>query len=130
MSAEKALLKSYLEWRRLTVAVGRAIHTRNWDFLLECQQVMQKLQPEVTRLTGEARAEWRQSGADVAGKEKNLNAVISELMELGKRNQLLLRAVRQAAQAERDRLEQAGQNLKRLQQSYAVARPAAWTSFS
>ena len=34
------------------------------------------------------------------------------------------------AKAEREQLEQARQNLKRLQQSYVVARPAAWSSLS
>ena len=130
MSAEKALLDCYQEWRRLAVAVGRAIRVRNWSFLQECQQVIQKLQPEITRLTREARSEWRQSGVDLAGKEKNLRATISELIELGQRNRLLLQAARRAAQPEGERLEQAGQNLRRLQQSYMVARPAAWTSFS
>jgi uncharacterized protein YoxC len=130
MSAEESLFGSYHEWHRLTVAAGRAIRIRNWNFLRECQQVIQNLQPQITRLTREVRAEWRQSEADLATKERSLNAVISELIELGQRNRSLLQAARQAAQPERERLEQAGQNLRRLQQSYTVARPAAWTSFS
>jgi uncharacterized protein YoxC len=130
MSAEEALLGCYREWRRLAVAVGKAIRVRNWNFLQECQQVIQKLQPEITRLTRETRSEWQQSGADLASKEENLKAVISELIELGQRNRSLLQAARRAAQPEGERLEQAGQNLRRLQQSYMVARPAAWTSFS
>jgi len=112
------------------VAVGRAIRLRNWNFLRECQEVIQNLQPQITRLTQEARAEWRQSGTNLATKERELNAIISELIELGRRNRSLLQAARQAVQPERERLEQAGQNLRRLQQSYTVARPAAWTSFS
>lgn len=130
MSAEEALFSCYREWRRLAVAVGKAIRVRNWNFLQECQQVIQKLQPEITRLTRETRSEWQQSGADLTGKEENLKAVISELIELGQRNRSLLQAARRAAQPEGERLEQAGQNLRRLQQSYTVAHPAAWTSFS
>jgi len=130
MSAEDALIGCYQEWRRLTVAAGRAIRIRNWNFLLDCQQVIQKLQPQVTRLTREARQEWKHSGADLAMKQRTIHAVVSELIELGQRNQSQIKAARQAAQSEGERLEQAGQNLKRLQQSYTVARPAAWTSFS
>lgn len=130
MSAEDALIGCYHEWRRLTVAAGRAIRIRNWNFLLDCQQVIQKLQPQVTRLTREARQEWKHSGADLAMKQRTIHSVVSELIELGQRNQSQIKAARQAAQSEGERLEQAGQNLKRLQQSYTVARPAAWTSFS
>ena len=130
MSAEQAFFDACREWRRITVAAGRAIHRRNWNFLHECQGFTQKLRPQVTRLAREARAEWKQSGADLAKKEKQIRVVVVELKELGERNVAWLQAARQAAQAERERLEQAGQNLKRVQQSYASTRPAAWTSLS
>jgi hypothetical protein len=130
MSAEQTLFEKYREWRRLTVAAGRAIQRRNWDFLGECQELIQKLQSQVTQLTREARDEWAKSGTDLAAKEAELRVVVSGLIELGRRNQERLQAARQAAQAERGRLERAGQNLRLLQQSYAFARPAGWTSFS
>jgi len=130
MRAEEALLDAYRKWRRLTLAGARAIGRRNWTFLRASREVIQGLQSQVVQLTREARAEWKQSGADLAAKEKNLRATVSELMELGKCNRALLQSALESARSERLRLEQAGQNLKRLQQSYAIARPAAWTSFS
>jgi hypothetical protein len=130
MSAEQALFESYREWRRLSVAAGRAIQQRNWDFLRDCQELVRQLQPQIDQQAREARAEWLQSGADLAAKEAEIGVIVAELVELGQRNQSWLRDARRAAQAERGRLEQAGQNLRLLQQSYAFARPAGWTSFS
>jgi hypothetical protein len=130
MRAEEALLDAYREWRRLTLAGARAISLRNWAFLRDSHEIIQRLQPQVVRLTREARAEWQRSGADPAAREKKLRATVAELMELGRANRALLRTALQAARCERGQLEQAGQNLKRLQQSYAITRPAAWTSFS
>ncbi len=130
MSAEKALFEAYGEWHRLAEAEGKAIRLHDWNFLLECQRVIQKLQTKITPLTREARAEWKQSGTDLAAKEKKLNAVVSELIAMGERNKSGLKTAREAAKSEREQLEQASQNLKRLQHSYAAARPTAWSSFS
>jgi hypothetical protein len=130
MSAEQALLNAYSEWRRLAEAEGKAVRMRNWNLLLECQQAIKKIQPLITQLRFAARDEWKNSGADRAAKEDSLRAIVSKLIELGQRNKMLLQTARDAAQAKRQELEQAGRNLKRLQLSYVSARPAAWTSFS
>ncbi len=130
MSAEQALLDAYSEWHRLAEAAGRAIHRRDWNFLLECQQALKKHQPLITRLTREARDEWKQPGANSAAREKTIRAVILELIELGQRNKMLLQAAREAVRMKCEQLEQAGRNLKRLKLSYVSARPPGWTSFS
>jgi hypothetical protein len=130
MSAEQALMGAYSEWHRLAGAEGRAIRLRDWNLLLECQQALKKFQPLITRLTYEARDEWKQKGLDFVAKENAVRAVVLKLIESGQRNKRLLQNARQAAQARREELEQAGRNLKRLQLSYASARTSAWTSFS
>ena len=130
MSAEKALLDAYGEWRRLARARSRAIRLRNWPLLTECQDVIQKLRPRITRLTREARNEWLQSKVDLAAGEKKIHQAVLELIELVKSNKSMLQAAREAARLQRQQMEQSSQNLKRLQQSYAAGRPAAWTSFS
>jgi hypothetical protein len=130
MSAEQALFNAYSEWHRLAEAEGNAIHLRDWNFLLECQAVIKKFQPLIAQLTVTARNEWKNSGADCAAKEKIIHATVWELIELGRRNQMLLQAAREAAKAKREELEQASRNLKRLQASYVSERPAGWTSFS
>lgn len=129
MSAERALFDAYSEWHRLAKAGNKAIHKRDWDFLLECQTVTRKIRPSIARLTREARDEWKQK-TDAVVKERRLNAAILELMKQLESNKNLLRTARSMALCKRDMLEQAGRNLKRLQNSYAGARPPAWTSFS
>jgi hypothetical protein len=63
-------------------------------------------------------------------KEERLRAVISELAGLVESNQKLLRTCRVQALSKRAKLEEAGRNLKRLQNSYVLARSSAWSSFS
>jgi hypothetical protein len=130
MSAERALLNAYLEWRRLAEAEGKAIRMRDWKFLLECQQALKKLQPFISQLSFAARSEWKKSGADFAAKEDLIRAVVLELIELGQRNKISLQTARAAAQAKREQLAAAGRNLKRLQVSYVSTRASAWTSLS
>ena len=130
MSAEQALLNAYSEWRRLAKAEGKAIKLRDWNFLLECQQTLKKFQALITQLTFAARREWKKSGTDFTAKEKNIHAVVAELIELGQRNKISLQLAREAAQAKREQLAAAGRNLKRLQLSYVSTRASAWTSFS
>ncbi|HEY5233623.1 MAG TPA: hypothetical protein VIK35_08830 [Verrucomicrobiae bacterium] len=130
MSAEQALLDAYSEWHRLAEAAGRAIRRRDWNFLLECQQALKKHQPLITRLTREARDEWKQPGAGSPAREKTIRAVILELIELGQRNKMLLQAAREAARMKCEQLELAARNLKHLKLSYVSGRPPGWTSFS
>jgi hypothetical protein len=81
-------------------------------------------------LTFAVRSEWKKSGTDYFEKEKAINAVVLKLIELGRHNQTLLKAAREATQAKCEQLAEAGRNLKRLKLSYASARTSAWTSFS
>jgi hypothetical protein len=130
MSAERDLFDAYRNWHRLAKAAHQAIQQRNWNFVLECQGIIQKIQPLVSQLTSEARLEWRQRKLDLAAKENQLFTIISELMALLESNQKLLRSVRAKAVSQREQLGQAGLNLKRLQTSYVFTRPSVWTSFS
>jgi hypothetical protein len=130
MSAEKALFEAYGEWRRLAVASGKAIRQRKWKLLLECQKITRDLQPLIVRLRREAQREWKESGADLATKEKKVHQMVLELIETVESNKSMLEAAREAADFERKQLAQASQNLKRLQQSYATARPPTWRSIS
>jgi hypothetical protein len=130
MSAERALFSAYREWHRLARAGHNAIHKRDWNFLQECQQLIRKIQSFIPNLTLQARNEWKEQKLDSALKENELRAVIIELMELLESNKQLLCLARENALSRRAKLEQAGRNLKRLQNSYVLAHPSEWTSFS
>jgi hypothetical protein len=130
MSAEHALFGAYREWHRLARAGHQAIHKQDWNFLLECQQITSKIQSFIPDLTLQARNEWKEQKLDSAMKENELRTVILELMKLLESNKKLLCAARTTALSRREKLEQAGRNLKRLQSSYVLEHSSAWTSFS
>lgn len=130
MNAEQTLFDAYREWYRLAKAGNKAIGRRDWDFLLECQNITRSIQASIATLTQDVRNQWKQEKALSAAKDKKLREMISELMKVLESNQKLLRAVRVTASAEREKLLHAGRNLRRIQNSYAGASSSAWMSFS
>lgn len=126
MNAEQALLAAFREWHRLAQAEQKAIQKRDWGFLLKCQSAVQVVQGSINRL----RREWNQSGLGSPDKQKELEALVSDLMGTVKINNELLGSVRLLALAEREKMAQAARNLKRLQNSYDLGRPSGWSSLS
>lgn len=130
MKAENALLDAYAEWRRLAEAATQAIRSRNWPFVLECQKVIRQLQPRINQLTLQAKSEWQRAGKDPVAAGKKVHATILELINLVESNKALISSVKSSAKLEQQQRQQAVQNLKRLQQSYAAVHRTAWSSFS
>ncbi len=130
MSADHELTEAYQEWRRLAEAESLAIQACDWSLLSACQKALQQVQDRITRLTTAAQAEWKKLGAARRQREEQVNAAIYELIDLEKRNQTLLRAVRETAQERLEQLDCAGHNLKRIQRSYSSPSTVAWSSFS
>jgi hypothetical protein len=130
MKAERALLDAYAEWRRLADAAKQAILSRNWPFVLECQKVIGQLQPRITELTRQAKSEWQRSGIDPVAAGKKLHCTVLELINLVESNKALINSAQERVKSENQQRQQAVQNLKRLQQSYAAVHRTAWSSFS
>jgi hypothetical protein len=130
MNAERSLFDAYREWRRLAMACQKAIHQRNWEFLLECQSAIGKLQPFIATVTQKVRDEWKRSPGDRAEKENELRAIILELKAMVESNKKLLQEARGTALDKCAQFERVGRNLKRIQNSYGSSRQPAWTSLS
>ncbi len=130
MIADHELLGDCQEWRRLAETEGEAIRTRDWALVTDCQQALERLQPQMSRHIQKAREEWKQLGLDSAEKERVVHALVIELIEIESRNQTLLNSLQQDAQSRLHQLRQASRTLRRVQSSYAQARPGAWTSLS
>ena len=130
MNADHELTEAYQEWRRLAEAEGRAIQACNWSLLAACQKALQNLQTRITKISGAARAEWKKMGAARKKREQQVNAMILELIELEKRNNTLLKSVRETTQQRLEQLDSASNNLKRIRRSYSSESPMAWSSFS
>ena len=118
MNAENELLNAYRDWHRLAHAEAKAIRTRNWDLLADCQLAIADFQSLISRLNTEARSEWQNAGLDVAEKERHIQVFIQELIELTRLNQSMLQAAKDEATAHLDELNEAGQNIRRLRNSY------------
>jgi len=130
MNAEHDLTEAYQEWRGLAETEGEAINAANWILVSACQKALQQLQQRISRLAPAVREEWSKSRTSRAAKEGLLNATIRELIQLEHRNRTLLQAMKEATLVKLDQLGQAGRNLKQIQRSYAVERPAFWSSVS
>lgn len=126
MSAESELLRAYREWHRLAQAETKAIQTRNWNLLTDCHLAIKDYQVLVGRLTLEARAEWKNSGCDLPEKEKNLQVLVSDLVDITRRNHERLQSALSKTRQQLEQLGEVGTNLKRLKRSYGhVARSRA-----
>ena len=130
MNAEHDLTEAYQEWRRLAETEGEAIGACDWSLVSACQKALQHLRERISRLSPAVQAEWSKLGSKRAVQQGVLNATIHELIQLEHRNQTLLQSIQEATQVKLDQLGRAGRNLKQIQRSYGLDRPAGWTSFS
>lgn len=130
MNADAALAAACQEWRSLAETEGEAIRSLNWNLVAACQAALTDLQTRLTQIHDAAKREWAQLGKARAEREAALRNVTSELIKLEKRNLALLGDARRSVQDQLDDLDQSRLNLKRIQRSYTVARPAAWNSYS
>jgi hypothetical protein len=120
MNAESELLSAYREWHRLAQAETKAIQTRNWDLLNDCHVAIRDFQAHIAALAQDARNEWRRAGCNLAEKEHNLQVLVTDLVDLTRRNQGLLQNSLVTARQQLDHLGETGKNLKRLRRSYGV----------
>jgi hypothetical protein len=130
MKAENALLETYAEWRRLAEAAKQAIRSGNWPFVLECQKVIEQLQPQITELARQVKSEWQRSGIDPLAAGKKLHSAVLELINLVESNKALINSAQERVKSENQQRQHAVQNLKRLQQSYAAVHRTGCSWFS
>jgi len=120
MNAESELLRAYREWHRLAQAETKAIQTRNWNLLSDCHLAIKDYQVLVSNLTRDVRQEWQTKGCNLVEKEKNLQVLVSDLIDLTRRNQELLKTTISAARKQITQLGESGKNLRQLQRSYGL----------
>lgn len=118
MNAEAELLQAYREWHRLARAETKAIRTRNWDLLADCQLAIADFQTLITRLSREARAEWEKAGVDCAEKERHIQIFVNDLLTVTCENRSLLQVCRDEAAQKLQQLGEAGRKVKLLHRSY------------
>ena len=130
MSASTELFGTYEAWREWSEAEGDAIRQLDLPLVAHCQQAKQMLQARIINLTQEAQAEWTRVGRDVAEAQREIRAVIQELILIETRNGEDLAEQRHNARAQCATLDQSTRNLRRVRESYAPVAAPAWNSYS
>jgi hypothetical protein len=124
MSARNQLFDAYAEWRAFTITEGEAMRDSDWPRVEQCQEAKKQLQPAVTRLTGAVQYEWAAAGRDPAELQKDMRAVIGELIVMETQNGAIMAEKRQEAEAKRIEFRSARLNLQRIRGSYGGIAPA------
>lgn len=130
MIAQKSLFEAYEAWEHLTQSEGAAIRAGDWARVADCQQSKQVLQKQIVSLTESAQAECIGTGLDAKNFERDLRPIINKLISMESLNAELLATKRQAADVEKLDLDQASNNLRRVQKSYSPPTPPVWNSYS
>ena len=130
MIAKKSLFDAYNSWEQLTQAEGAAIQSGDWARVAECQQTKQSLQKQIIQLTESAQSECIEAGLDSKNFERDRRPIINNLISMESRNSELIAIRRHAADVEKLDLDQAAQNLRRVQKSYSPPASAVWNSYS
>jgi len=130
LNAERELSAACHEWRRLAVAEGEAIRTRNWKLCSAAQSALQQLRDRITSLLPAVRAEWSRLGADGLVQRQSFLAAFRRLIELERDNQARLQTARESASAKLRQLNEARIHLKQLRRSYGSPHEPVLNSYS
>jgi uncharacterized protein involved in exopolysaccharide biosynthesis len=124
MSARTELAGILQQWLELTRAEGSAIQAALWPALRRIQARKGALRKSLT-------AAARACVAEDASALRPFRAEVGRINSLLTRNAAVLAAQMARARARQESLDQAKQNLRRIQRSYARSQtPAAWHSYS
>ena len=129
MSARQETARLLEHWLELTQAEANAIQTAAWTVLKEIQAAKAILQRRLSQATEKWEAEH--PGAASAGPGKHpFRAELRRLISLETRNGELLAAQLRRAHTERESLNEAVRNLRKVQQSYSARPQGALNCYS
>ena len=129
MNARQEIAKILEQWLQLTKAEAGAIQSAGWPSLKEIQAAKTGLQNQLAR----AKEKWEAEnpGEAFSGPDKHpFHSELSRLLSLATRNGELLTAQLRRAHAERESLNEAFRNLRKVQQSYSAKPHGAWDCYS
>ena len=129
MEAVQQLWEAYEAWKDLTRREGAAIQNSNWVDLRLAQQHKRMLQGEILRLTDNVHAACS-SPEDNQLFNQRLREIVSELISLETRNNLLLQSCIDETRREREQLEATSSRLRRVHSRYVPSREPVWQNVS
>ncbi|HEV8541082.1 MAG TPA: hypothetical protein VGR78_01710 [Verrucomicrobiae bacterium] len=129
MSASNELLDLYQSWKQLTEREGKAIVSSNWSEVRRCQEAKQQLQPAIIR-SAEAAGAGGDHGSEQSDLQKQIRAVINDLIQLENQNNAVLQKRLTSVEEARVELDQTAQRLRRVHGSYVPKPGSAWNQYS
>ncbi|NBV22191.1 MAG: hypothetical protein EBS05_09775 [Proteobacteria bacterium] len=130
MNARAQLFAAYAEWRDWTRRETEAIGAEAWPEVQRCQGVKADLQKQILQFTEAAQADSRERGSNWTDTQREISAVVSQLIEMEHANTARLAMLRSKAEERFGALRQATRNLRRVQGSYGGAAGTQWQSYS
>jgi len=118
------------QWRRLAEAEGQAIRAGDWPLVADCQRALRQLQGPLSSQLQQSRREWAALGSDGVNREEHFRSLLSQLVELEKRNLGWLASRRHWLSQQVEQLGRSSRNLRLIHRSYSPAVPAGWTSLT
>lgn len=121
MSPTEELSELFRQWRSLTEDEGVAIEAGAWNQVEGCQSAKSRLQPRISELS---------QRVDSAAHETRFRPVVEELMQMERRNGVLLQQKRSNAREQQHSLDRSQRNLRQIQKSYLPPARMHWQSYS
>lgn len=130
MNAREQLFAAYGDWRDWTEREGDAIRAQLWTEVERCQNAKAELQRRILAFTDAAQAASRLSGLDWSSVQREISAVVAQLISMEHVNSDCLALQRSQAEEQHSDLCQAHRNLRRVHVSYGAAASSQWHSYS
>src|SRR5437773_10556166 len=112
------LTEAYQSWGEWTRREGDAIQAADWMHVRQCQEAKRHLQTRILQLTDATQRQCLRGEFEAADLERQVRSLVANLITLENRNEQLLREQQQKLEAQREQLEEANRNLRRVQRAY------------
>jgi hypothetical protein len=127
MSARQDISKLLEQWHQLTQQEGGAIQSASWTRVKRIQSEKARLQKSLAA----AQSQWVRQNPGPNPDASPFRAELARLISMEARNAELLAAQVRRAEAQRQSLDHAYRNLRRIQRSYIRKQPPiAWQCYS
>jgi hypothetical protein len=130
MNPAAELMSLLAEWRHLSECETTAIGNDDWTRLPDLQRRKEPLCFRITQTLEQVRSALSSQPTALAQAEKRFAASAADLVALETQNRDLIRAKRQAKQAQLDRLAATARNLRGVRRAYGGLNPQLWQSYS
>jgi hypothetical protein len=126
MNHTAQLLELYSQWKHLTEREGAAILASDWTEVRRCQEGKQTLQPQIVKVSDQAKRATRQAHEF----EPRLRECVNQLIQLETSNSATLETRMKSTRQEKENLDRTSSRLRQIHKSYVPSQASAWNQYS